>query len=100
MMTETKTATTITAPSDREIVITRTFAAPRELVFQAYTQPKHIQRWMLGPEGWTMPVCENDLRPGGTWRFVWRNDDGTEMEMRGIYREVVPPERIVNTEAW
>lgn len=100
MTPETKTATTITTPSDREIVITRTFAAPRQLVFDAYTQPEHIQRWMLGPEGWTMPVCENDLRPGGTWHFVWRKDDGNEMEMRGVYREVVPPARIVNTEAW
>jgi uncharacterized protein YndB with AHSA1/START domain len=55
---------------------------------------------MLGPSGWTMPVCEIDLRPGGAWHFVWRKSDGTEMEMRGVYREVTPPERLVATESW
>jgi uncharacterized protein YndB with AHSA1/START domain len=55
---------------------------------------------MLGPEGWTMPVCEIDLRPGGKWHFVWRKADGAEMPMTGVYREVVPPERIVHTERW
>jgi len=55
---------------------------------------------MLGPEGWTMPVCELDLRPGGAWHFVWRRSDGTEMEMRGVYREIVAPERLVSTESW
>ena len=87
-------------PSDREIVITRDFNAPRRLVFDAWTKPEHVPHWMLGPEGWTMPVCEIDLRPGGAWRFVWRNSDGTEMEMHGVYREVTPPERVVNTESW
>ena len=90
----------VTTPSDREIVMTRVFDAPRHLVFDAWTNPKHLPRWMLGPEGWTMPVCEIDLRPGGTWRFVWRRSDGTEMEMRGRYREVMPPERLVSTESW
>jgi uncharacterized protein YndB with AHSA1/START domain len=55
---------------------------------------------MLGPEGWTMPVCEIDLRPGGAWHFVWRRSDGTEMAMRGSYREITPPERLVSTESW
>src|SRR5437762_1042420 len=55
---------------------------------------------MLGPGGWTMPVCEIDLRPGGAWHFVWRHSDGTEMEMRGVYREIVPPERIDSAESW
>jgi uncharacterized protein YndB with AHSA1/START domain len=55
---------------------------------------------MLGPEGWTMPVCELDLRPGGEWHFVWRKDDGTEMSMSGVYKEVKPPERLVSTERW
>jgi uncharacterized protein YndB with AHSA1/START domain len=55
---------------------------------------------MLGPEGWTMPVCEIDLRVGGTWHFVWRKSDGTEMAMTGTYKEVVPPERLVSTESW
>jgi uncharacterized protein YndB with AHSA1/START domain len=93
-------ATTFTTPSDREIVMTRVFDAPRRLVFEAWTSPKHLPHWMLGPEGWTMPVCEIDLRPGGAWHFVWRRSDGTEMEMRGVYREIAPPERLVNTESW
>jgi uncharacterized protein YndB with AHSA1/START domain/DNA-binding transcriptional ArsR family regulator len=92
--------TTLTMPSDREIVLTRTFDAPRRLVFDAYTDPEHVPHWLLGPDGWTMPVCEIDLRPGGKWHFVWRNTDGAEMEMRGVYREIVPPERLVNTESW
>ncbi len=93
-------ATTFTTPTDREIVITRVFDAPRELVFDAHTDPKHLPNWMTGPEGWTMPVCEIDLRPGGAWHFVWRKDDGSEMGMRGEYREVKPPERVVHTESW
>jgi uncharacterized protein YndB with AHSA1/START domain len=90
----------LTTPSDREVVFTRVFHAPRRLVFEAWTNPKHVTRWMLGPEGWTMPVCEIDLRPGGEWHFVWRRTNGTQMEMRGVYREVVPPERLVSTESW
>ena len=95
----TKT-TTLTTVSDVEIAITRDFAAARTLVFDAHTRPEQVSQWLLGPEGWTMPICEIDLRPGGSWHYVWRKDDGTEMEMRGVYREVVPPERIVNTERW
>ena len=92
--------TTFTTPSDREIKVTRVFDAPRQLVFDAHTKPEHIQKWMLGPEGWTMPVCEVDLRPGGAWHFVWRAADGTEMAMRGSYKEIVPPARVVTTESW
>ena len=93
-------ATTFTTPSDREIAATRVFDAPRRLVYEAHTNPKHLPNWMLGPEGWTMPVCEIDLRPGGTWHFVWRKADGSEMAMRGTYKEVVPPEKVVTTESW
>ena len=92
--------TTLATPSDREIVITRVVDAPRRLVFEVYTSPKHLPRWMLGPEGWSMPVCEIDLRPGGAWHFVWRQTDGTEMRMRGVYQEIVPPERLVSSESW
>ena len=92
--------TTFTTPSDREIVMTRVFDAPRRLVWEAWTNPAHVPHWMLGPEGWTMPVCEIDLRTGGAWHFVWRRADGTEMAMRGAYQEVVPPERLVSTESW
>jgi uncharacterized protein YndB with AHSA1/START domain len=93
-------ATTFTMPSDREIVMTRAFDAPRRLVWEAWTNPEHLPQWMLGPEGWTMPVCEIDLRPGGAWHFVWHRSDGTEIAMHGEYREVTPPERLVSTESW
>jgi uncharacterized protein YndB with AHSA1/START domain len=88
----------ITAHGDREIVMTRAFKAPRKLVFDAFTKPELVRRWLLGPEGWTMPVCEIDLRVGGNYRYVWRNAKGTEMGMGGVYREIVVPERIVSTE--
>ena len=90
----------VTTPTEREITVTRIFDAPRRLVWEAYTNPAHVPKWMLGPEGWTMPVCEIDLRPGGAWHFVWRNSDGAEMAMQGVYQEVVPPERLVCTESW
>ena len=87
-------------PTDREFVATRVVDAPRRVVYNAWTNPKHVQQWMLGPEGWTMPVCEMDLRVGGTWRYVWRKSDGTEMPMSGTYREIAPPDRLVSTESW
>jgi uncharacterized protein YndB with AHSA1/START domain len=84
---------------DREIVITRDFATPRHLVFDAFTKPELVKQWLLGPPGWSMPVCEIDLRVGGAYRFVWRQDsDGKEMGVRGVYREVLAPERLVHTE--
>ena len=92
--------TEFSTPSDLEFVATRVFDAPQKLVWEAHTDPRHVPQWMLGPEGWTMPVCEIDLRPGGAWHFVWRREDGTEMEMRGEYREVSPYDRLVNTESW
>lgn len=89
----------IMAQSDREIVMTRVFDAPRSMVFDACTKPELVKRWLLGPDGWSMPVCEIDLRVGGKYRYVWRRDrDGTEMGMGGVYREIVAPERIVATE--
>jgi uncharacterized protein YndB with AHSA1/START domain len=90
----------VTTPSDREIIVTRIFNAPRRLVFEAWTNPKYLPHWMLGPDGWIMPVCEIDLRPGGSWHIVWRHSNGKEMEMRGEYREIKPPERLVSTESW
>ena len=88
----------VTTPTDREIVMTRVFNAPRRLVFDAWTKPELVRRWLLGPPGWTMPVCEIDLRVGGAYRFVWLCQDGTTMGMGGVYREIVIPERIVNTQ--
>lgn len=89
----------LTTRGDREIVMTRVFDAPRSLVFEAFTKPELVKRWLLGPDGWSMPVCEIDLRVGGSYRYVWHRDrDGTEMGMGGVYREIVAPERIVSTE--
>ena len=87
--------TIFSTPSDRELVITRTFDAPRSLVWAAFTDPKHLPNWHTGPSGFTMPVCEIDLRPGGSWHYVWRNAHGREFGATGTYREVKPPERIV-----
>ncbi len=88
----------VTTPTDREIVFTRVFDAPRELVFDAMTRPELLKHWLLGPPGWTMPICEIDLRVGGAYRYVWRSADGVEMGMGGIHREIVRPERIVCTQ--
>jgi len=89
----------VTTPSDCEIVMTRIFDAPRELVFNAFTEPELIRRWLLGPDGWSMPVCEVDLRVDGTYRYLWRNDaDGKEFGVRGVFREIARPERIVHVE--
>lgn len=89
----------VVANGEREIVMTRTFNAPRRLVWDAHTKPELVKRWLLGPDGWTMPVCEIDLRVGGRYRYVWRREkDGTEMGLSGVYREIASPERIINTE--
>jgi uncharacterized protein YndB with AHSA1/START domain len=88
----------LTTRGEREIMMTRVFDAPRTLVFDAFTKPDLVRKWLLGPEGWTMPVCEIDLRVGGSYRYVWRNAQGIEMGMGGVYREIVAPERVVATE--
>ncbi len=85
-------------PNNLEIVITRDFNAPREMVFDACTTPSAINKWQVGTEGHTMPVCEIDLRVGGKWRFVWRMPDGSEMGAGGVYQEVNRPVRIVHSE--
>jgi uncharacterized protein YndB with AHSA1/START domain len=90
----------VTTPTDREIVIRRGFDAPRRLVFKALSTPELIQRWLGGPPGWAMVACEDDLRTGGTFRWQWRGPDGAEMAIHGVYREVVPPERVVRTEVF
>ena len=89
----------LTTQGDREIVMTRALDAPRRLVFDAFTKPELVKHWLLGPPGWSMPICEIDLRVGGVYRYVWRRDsDGSEMGMGGVYREIVAPERLVATE--
>jgi len=88
----------ISTPSDRELAMTRVFDAPRSMVFDAWTKPELLKRWLGVFGGWTFAVCEVDLRVGGKYRFVWRGKDGNEMAMGGVYREIVRPERIVCTE--
>ncbi len=88
----------IATPTDREIEIVRDFAAPRQLVFDAFTQPELVRRWLLGPPGWTMPVCEIDLRVGGAYRYVWHKDGVPDMGMGGHFRQVESPVIIVATE--
>jgi len=94
-----KHALQITTQGDRELVMTREFDAPRKLVYDAHTKPELVRRWLLGPDGWSMPICEMDVRVGGKYRWVWRhNTNGSEMGMGGTYREVKAPERLVATE--
>ena len=91
---------TVTTPSDREVAMTRVFDASRALVFEAMTKPELVKRWLLGPPGWSMPVCEIDLRVRGAYRYVWHGPGGKVMGMRGVFREIAPPERCVMTESF
>ena len=88
---------TVTTPSDLEIVISRRVDAPRAMVWEAMNKPELLKQWLLGPPGWEMAVCENDLRVGGSFRHLWRQEDGAELAMHGEYREVAPLERTVRT---
>jgi uncharacterized protein YndB with AHSA1/START domain len=96
-MTNTETLQ-VTTPSDREIAMTRVFDAPRSMVFEAWTNPELLKRWLGVRNGWRFEVCEVDLKVGGAYRFVWRGPDGAEMGMGGVYREIAAPERLVSTE--
>jgi uncharacterized protein YndB with AHSA1/START domain len=90
----------ISTPTDTTIVITRTFDAPRRLVWEAFFVPDKMRRWMLPPPGWTMTVCEVEARVGGALRLAWKNEDADPvMKIQGVFKEVVPHERIVHTEA-
>jgi uncharacterized protein YndB with AHSA1/START domain len=91
----------VTTPSDREVQVTRSFRAPKALVYRACTEPELVRRWMLGPPGWSMPVCEMDVRVGGRYTWRWRSEDGTqEFGFTGTFREVSPGTRLVHTEAY
>jgi uncharacterized protein YndB with AHSA1/START domain len=90
----------VEARGDREIIMNREFDAPRHLVYEALTTPALIKRWLGVMEGWSMAVCEVDLRVGGGFRYQWKGPGGIEMGMRGVYREIVPNQRIVSTEAF
>ena len=89
----------VTTPSDREIVLTRVFDATRGMVFDAFSKPELLKRW-FGPRGWSLEVCEVDLRVGGGFRFVLLGPDGRKLGMRGVYREIAPPERSVHMESF
>jgi uncharacterized protein YndB with AHSA1/START domain len=100
MTVTSKPVVTLTMPSDRELVITAVLDAPRDLVFEATTNPEHVKRWW-GPRRFTMTACEIDFRPGGAWRYALRdNETGREDAWSGVYREIAPPERMVYTEGW
>ena len=99
-MVEQKSSLDVTTPSDLEIVMTREFDAPRELVFEAHTKCEHLEKWW-GPRKYILALCEMDFRPGGKYRFLHRGPDGAEEHgFRGEYREIVPPETIVWTFEW
>ena len=99
-MNEPQPATSLGTPSDRELELSRFVGAPRRAIFGAWTDPRLVPRWLLGPPGWSMPECEIDLRVGGRWRFLWRKHDGSTLEASGSYREILPPGRLVSTERW
>lgn len=91
----------VTLPTEREVKVTRSFRAPKALVYRAYTEPELVRQWLLGPPGWSMPVCEMDVRVGGRYRWRWRNDeDGNEFGFTGTFREVQPAARLVHSEAY
>jgi uncharacterized protein YndB with AHSA1/START domain len=89
----------LSVPTDGEIVLTRVFDAPRDLVFDAFTQPELLKRW-FGPRGWSLDVCDVDLKVGGGFRFLMRGPDGKHVGMRGTWREIRAPERTVHTESF
>jgi uncharacterized protein YndB with AHSA1/START domain len=89
---------TLVTEGDLYIAVTRRFAAPPEAVYRAHTEPELIQKWMLGPEGWTMPVCICDARPGGKIRYQWANGKGHSFHLTGEFLELEPYSRIVHVE--
>ena len=90
----------ITTPSEEEIRITRSFDAPRMMVWDAYTRPELLKRWLGAMPGWSWAECEMDVRVGGKYRWVWRGPEGVELGLGGVYREVLPGERLVSTERY
>ena len=88
----------VTTPSDREIRIERSFAAPRRLLYDAYTKPELVKRWLGAMPGWSWAACEMDVRAGGRYHWRWKGPDGAEMGITGTYREIIEHERLVNTE--
>ena len=89
---------TVTLPNDTDILVVRSFAAPRATVWRCFHTPELVQQWLLGPDGWTMPICEIDARAGGAFRYMWAHPDGRSMKMSGTFVEVSPPERTIHIE--
>jgi uncharacterized protein YndB with AHSA1/START domain len=89
---------TLKTEGDKQVVVTRRFAAPPEAVYRAHTEPALIQKWLLGPDGWTMPVCISEARPGGKIRYEWANGKGGGFYLTGEYLELTPYSRIVHVE--
>lgn len=89
---------TLKTEGDKHVIVTRRFAASPQAVYRAHTDPKLIQQWMLGPEGWTMPVCVSEARPGGKIRFEWSNGKGEGFYLTGEYVELEPYNKIVHVE--
>ena len=98
MTTMTTNRLTLKTEGDTHIVVTRHFNAPPEAVYRAHIDPNLVQKWMLGPEGWTMPVCENDARPGGKIRYEWKHPKRGEFHLTGEFLELVPYSKIVHVE--
>ncbi len=91
----------VSLPSESEVLVTRSFAAPRPLVYRAYTEPALVRKWLLGPPGWSMPVCEMDVRVGGGFRWLWKADeDGSQFGFHGVFEEVEAPSRLRHTEVY
>lgn len=98
-MTHEAKTVEVTTPGDNQVVVKRKFDAPLSLVWRCYTEPELVKRWLLGPPGWSMPVCEMDLRPGGKYRYRWRNDaDGSEFGFVGTFKDIETEKRITHTE--
>ncbi len=94
------TTFTVSTPTDLEIAVERMFDAPSDLVFDCYTKPELVRRWLTGPGEWTLPTCEIDLRPGGTYRYVWAGPEGESMGMTGTFHEIEPTSRLSSTEVF
>ncbi len=89
---------TLKTEGDRYVVVTRRFAAPPQMVYRAHTEPALVQQWLLGPEGWTMPVCINEAKPGGKIRYEWADGKGRGFCLTGEYVEIVPGSKIIHIE--
>jgi uncharacterized protein YndB with AHSA1/START domain len=89
---------TLTTEGDRQVIVTRRFAAPPQALWRAHTEPELLKKWLLGPDGWSMPVCINEARPGGKMRYEWTDEKGGDFYLTGEFVELVPFSRIVHVE--